>query len=611
MVVGEAAAEGAASSSSNCMNILRRLFLLATFSLLGIPAASAQRALVIQDFHADIVVNKDGEIAVTETIQPRFTGRWNGIYRTIPVRYRTPQGFDYRLLLDLGSITDGEGNPLRYQSKSWGNYRKLKIWVPGAEDATRTVVIHYTIPNGLKFFEDHDELYWNVTGDEWEVPLERAGARVLLPEGVSGVRAVAFTGGYRSTEQAASIKTEGNIIDFEAQRALNFREGLTVAVAWDPGVVQRPGALKWTWFFLRSNWIFAAPLLVFILMFGLWYSRGKDPRLRPIAPQYDPPAGMTPAEVGVLVDNRLDIRDVTATIVDLAVRGYLSIKTKQADAQHRASSAAEPAGEDYMFFLQKKDWEEQNLPPHELEVMRGLFYSGIHSDKVSLAELENRFFWRIPRMRDQVFARLVKQGYYLHRPDRVKYGYLVGTGAVGVLAVVFALVAENVNIAPLGALAAGLLAAGIIAIFGLFMPARTNAGTRALEQVLGLEEFLSRVESDRFARVTKTPELFEKLLPYAMALGVEKSWARAFAGIYKEKPTWYEGGDALGGFYFGYFISDLGHMSSVVATSMVSAPRSVGGSAFGDGGWVSGGGLGGGGGGFSGGGFGGGGGGGF
>jgi uncharacterized membrane protein len=132
--------------------------------------------------------------------------------------------------------------------------------------------------------------------------------------------------------------------------------------------------------------------------------------------------------------------------------------------------------------------------------------------------------------------------------------------------------------------------------FGWFMPSRTVRGTRELEKVLGFQEFLSRVEADRMDRTIRTPEMFEKFLPYAMALGVADNWAKAFEGIYSESPRWYTGPGHVHGFHPSAFTSSLGQMSTHAATVMASAPRSSGGSGFSSGG-SSGGGFGGGGGG--------------
>lgn len=575
---------------------MRRVLLILLVLLLSAAAASA-RSLVIQDFHADVMVMEDASISVTETIQPRFTGSWNGIYRKIPVDYYTPQGFGFKLLLELQSITDENGNGLKYESSREGKYQKYKIWVPGALDATRTVVIRYTVPNGLRFFEDHDELYWNITGDEWEVPIESVSAKVSLPTKAEGIRAVVFTGGYGSTEHAADIKTLGSTVEFQTTRPLNFREGLTVAVAWDPGVVHRPTFLQKTALFLRANLLFLVPLFALIGMYWLWSSRGRDPRLRPIAAQYEPPEQMTPAEAGALVDNSADMSDITATIVDLAVRGYILIE-EQADTGLLASglTALGIKRKEYLFVLRKKSAEWSGLQSHETELLNALFEGGLR-ESVSTSELENTFYKNLPTISSRIFDLLLARRFYAARPDKVKQGYVGAAVLIGFFAVFGGVMGQKLGWAPVGTIAAGLLTAVIVGAFGVFMPARTFSGARALEGVLGFEEFLNRVESDRFARVVKTPEMFEKFLPYAMALRVEKNWARAFADIYREPPEWYHGG-GFTTFNAALFASSLSSMSTQAASAMSSSPRSSGGSGFGGGGGSGGGGGGGGGGGF-------------
>lgn len=177
----------------------------------------------------------------------------------------------------------------------------------------------------------------------------------------------------------------------------------------------------------------------------------------------------------------------------------------------------------------------------------------------------------------------------------MKQGYLIGGVVLGMLLTVgLSVVAARWGMAPMTFLWAGLLSGLIVVGFGRIMPARTLQGTRALEGVLGFEEFLTRVEVDRFDRVIKTPELFEKFLPYAMALGVEKNWAQAFESIVTTAPAWYQGSD-LAQFNTRGFTSRMGDMASRAGSTMTSAPRSSGGSGFSSGG-SSGGGFGGGGG---------------
>ncbi|HXW07443.1 MAG TPA: DUF2207 domain-containing protein [Vicinamibacterales bacterium] len=555
--------------------------------LLHAAPALAQRSLVIERLDADIEVAPGGMVTVEEVIVPRFTGSWNGIFRTIPVEYRSPHGLNYTLRLQVLSITDDENRPLEYESSRERHYRKFKIWVPGATDTTKRVRIRYRVPNALRFFETHDELYWNVTGDEWEVPIESASARVRLPENVSGVRATAFRGAYGSTEQTAvSIEAQG--VSVQTERALGFREGLTIVVGWEPGVVHRPTTLERTADVVYSNLPLALPPLVFLGMLQLWRARGRDPELAPIAARYEPPDNLTPAELGTLADGTPDMRDITATMVDLAVRGYIHITESKAEYLFGLMSNTE-----YTFTLTKPRDSWSGLRTYERDLLGGMFASG---DSVTLSQLKNRFYRNLPRLKNDLYGMLVRNGFYTARPDRVRALYLVGALVAGaVIAVAGGVIMTSLGRQPVSAIIAGVVSGLIVAIFGFFMPSRTIRGTRELEKVRGFQEFLARVEGDRMERMITTPELFERFLPYAMALGVEDNWARAFEGVAQEPPRWYTGPTGMPSFRPSRFTSSLNAMSAQAATVMASSPRGSGGSGFSGG--RSGGGFGGGGGG--------------
>ncbi|HET7853861.1 MAG TPA: DUF2207 domain-containing protein, partial [Candidatus Methylomirabilis sp.] len=314
------------------------------------------------------------------------------------------------------------------------------------------------------------------------------------------------------------------------------------------------------------------------------------PRLRPIHPRYEPPDDLSPAELGTLMDNSPDMRDITATLVDLAVRGYVLIEEKK-----EARLLGLWSDTDYIFTLRKEPAEWQGLKPHESKLLNALFANGSRTS-VELSDLENRFYKDLPEIHDRIFERLLTRRYYTERPDKVRNAYLIAGAVISGIAIsAGTFIPHWMGLAPLPFVAAGFLTALTIIGFGLVMPARTLMGARALEGVLGFEEFLSRVEADRIDRTVKTPEMFEKYLPYAMALGVENNWVRAFEDIYRQRPEWYRGTDGAS-FHPRTFVSDLGRMSTQAASAMASAPRSSGGSGFGGGG-SSGGGMGGGGGG--------------
>src|SRR5713226_6207418 len=225
---------------------IRSFFAIALVSAFVFPATSAlsTRELRIENFQSETVVMPDGTIDVTENIQAHFIGGpWHGLYRTIPVEYVTPQGLNYSLFLDVKRVTDSAGRALKYEGSRERHYRKLKIYVPNTDNSTQTISIEYSVSDALKFFEDHDELYWNVTGDEWDIPIQSASARIILPEGTTNIRANIFTGAYRSRAQNADIEIAGNGVEVRTREPLHLHEGLTVAVAFDKGFVHEP---TWT-----------------------------------------------------------------------------------------------------------------------------------------------------------------------------------------------------------------------------------------------------------------------------------------------------------------------------------------------------------------------------
>jgi uncharacterized protein (TIGR04222 family) len=569
-------------------HFLASIILLLTFAL---PAGARQ--LEIQHFDERVTISPDASIEVAEMIDVKFIGGpWHGVYRTIPVEYTSPSGFNYSLFLQPLSVTDDNGQPLRYETSRQGRYLRFKIYVPNADDSTRTVVLRYRVLDAVRFFSDHDELYWNVTGNEWDAPINEASAHIELPEGTTGLRATAYTGVYGSRQQQAQVNVQGNAVDIQTTEPLGFHAGLTAVVGWDKGFVHPPSAWQKTWLFLRSNWPFAIPIVVFFVMAWLWWTRGRDPERDAITVQYDPPDKLSPGECGTLVDDEAGMRDITATLVDLAVHGYMTIEQKQDGGvmgflHHKQ----------YIFHLKKPPAEWSGAQPHEQEMLAAIFGSG--ASDVALADLQNRFYTHLPAIKDDIFDSLVQKGYYLHRPDVVRQAYW-GTGAlIGFLMVGGSgWLAGTTGIASLTWIITGLVCAGIICGFGTHMPARTIAGARTYAKILGFEDFLGRVEKDRIERLEKTPELFEKYLPYAMALHVEKGWVQQFAGIAMQPPSWFQGYYGAG-FMPYLLVSDLSAMSMQAGTVMASAPRSIGGgSGFGGGGMAGGGFGGGGGGGF-------------
>jgi uncharacterized membrane protein YgcG len=563
------------------------LFLLLV--VICLPAEA--RSWRIAEFHDTISVGHDGSALVEEEITLVFVGEYRGIHRRIPIEYPDPvHHANYSLFLQLRGVTDQAGKPLKFETQRKGAYENITIYIPGATNATRTVRIIYTVANAIRYFDDHDEFYWNVTGNDWPVPIDHASALVMFPENTAGsLRAQAFTGVYGSYDQEASATVEGAKTSFETTNPLPMRGGMTVDIYVPKGALQQPGVLTRAGWFLRSNSILLLPPLAFVVMFTLWWYKGKDPDPgQSIAPMYGPPEGMSPAEVGTLVDDSVDPRDITSTVVDLAVRGFLKIE--ETKDQHLLWS-----NKDYLFHLLKPRAEWKELRPHEMVLLQHMFEGG---QSTRLSSLKNRFYVAMPAIKQDILAALKNKGMYTVDPQSAG-AYVIG-GAI-LIGAPFALlqalgVVDFFQSAAMAVLGIGL-AALIVILFGRKMTAKSMLGVRTRIKILGFQEFMNRVDADRLKRMP--PDTFEKFLPYAMALGVEHHWAQAFRDIVHDPPRWYAGPDGM--MWNPILFSNSMHaMSSDLHTVMTSAPRA---SSSGSG-WSGGGSSGGG---FSGGGFGGGG----
>lgn len=613
---------------------MRRTVLLLTAALpllaSALPAEAQERDLRIRAYDAELAVHRDGTVDVTETLQVEFRGAWNGIFRDLSLQHTTGQGWKRKLKVSGMRATGAEGELLEtWEEDGDDGELRLRIRVPGAHDATRTVVIRYRVHNAIRFFYgeleggDFDELYWNVTGNAWPYPIDRATARVVLPDTVTPIQSAAYTGPEGSSESDAVITLEGGVVGFGSTRVLEAREGMTVAVGWPAGAIAtRPSEAAMRRMQTLRLWPLGLPLAAFLFALGQWRRRGRDPEEQAVVVGYEPPEGMSPAELGTLIDHSADPRDVTSTVVDLAVRGHLGIEE---EVTTRVLGLLK--NRDYAFHLRHPD-EVSGLAAHEALFVGALDAHASDSGRswsevraamaaaggeaagtavaerpdgretrvVRLSELKERFYTALPGIRDAIYDRLVERGYYRTRPDRVKAFWIgagIGAGVVGIGAGVLVAGAMVEWISAPALFVAAVVSAFVLIAFGVVMPARTGSGARAREAALGFREFLSRVETDRYRRMITSPDLFERYLPHAMAFGVSERWAKAFEGMYQEAPEWYAGG-SMQGFRPSVFSADMVRMSSAAQSTLSSSPSSSSGSG---GGGSSGGGSGGGGGG--------------
>ena len=553
------------------------------------PAGAQTRSYSIESFKVSLQVNPDSSLLIQETIAFAFRGRHQGIYRTIPIRYER-QGFHFDLRIDGAQVLDDDGRPLKTEVSYPGRDLKIKAWVPGAQDATRTVTILYRVRRGLLAFDDHDELYWNVVGTEWAATIQNAEAVVGLPRTVpmESVRVTAFTGPLGAVGRDYTLHQAENVLLFQATRPLGIREGLTVVVGWPKGHVAFPStAQRVAWFLLDQRW-FALPLLVLAACIVAWRRFGRDPlREQSVKAEYEPPAGVRPGEAGALVDETVHPRDVVATVVDLAVRGHLHIR--------QVSGAGLLGPADYLFTLPKPWLGNPDIEDFEVIVLAQVFGHGGVSDRKLLSEVRRDSKAILPPIRDQLYRDLVKKKYFLASPQSVRRFWRIIGGLL--LALPFSLFSVWEGAAPGGTLSmlVALASSGLLVLaFARVMPRKTFKGARTKLQILGFQEFLERAEKDRLNRLPT--DTLHKWLPYAIALGVEEAWIWNFEGLAADAPAWYESDTP---FSIRGYSSGIQGFGRDVRSAWLSGARGsgAGGSSFGGGGSGSSGGSSGGGGG--------------
>lgn len=565
--------------------------LIFTFCLFGMLFASAVFASEkIDDFKVEAYIQANGDVLIKESISYDFDVlQKHGIYRDIPVIYER-NGGKYNLRLTDIKVLDSSGKILPFTTKQSGDNERITIG-----DANVLVTgkigynISYKVARAINYFSDHDEFYWNATGNKWEVPIAQSLLTVYFPKTIaeSSLQKDCFVGPGGSTEKCPSsryIFTQSGIVSSAAFASdfLSSGSGLTAVLSFPKGAINQPSFLLTVWYFFLDNYWLGLPFLAFVIMFYIWRERGRDPKpASTIIAEYDVPDNLTPAEVGTILDNQADNLDISADIISLAVRGYIKINRLEEKGLIFKSTDHE---------LEKLKNQSDLSNMFEQKLMASIFDK---KEKVKLSDLKDEFYKDLEKIKESVYNSVTQKGYFTANPEKARKNYLIAGGAV----LFFSFYLFSISlIAGFSFVATGI----IIMVFGYFMPQLTIKGQRTKEYILGLKLYLGVAEKDRLEfhnAPEKNPQLFEKLLPYAIALKVEEKWAKQFEGIYKGQPSWYS--DPSGAnFNSILFVSSLNSFTTSANSNLSSAPSRAGsgGSGFGGGGF-SGGGFGGGGGG--------------
>jgi hypothetical protein len=440
----------------------------------------------IENFTTDIKVNTDASIDVTEQILYDFANlQRHGIYRDVPITYTTKSGGTMQLNLQDISVTDEQGQSYAFTTSYEGSDRRIKI---GDADrlisGVHTYVIHYRVPRAVGFFEDFDEVYWNAVGDSWTVPITNITATIVVPfvpqaGEESQLRISCYKGSRGSTETCPHVQPVSSgsqsLITF-SQQSLLSGEGLTVAVGFPKGIVQKPTPEQvfkenfvdfgWYWFFV--------PLLAFVLMYRLWSKKGRDPKgTGVIIPYYDAPDGLSPMQMSTLLDRDFS-SGLSAEIVYLATQGYIKIS-------HIKQTILLFKSDDYT--LEKTKLADDKLKPHQLKLLDGLFGDNtVVGHTIVVSDLKYSFYKIADEVRDECEESLGE--YY-------SGGKYVSGESWGLFAIIFIFGLFfcffggifAIALTGFGGLLAYLLTVVIVCFFWFLMPQKSEKGVLTKERV--------------------------------------------------------------------------------------------------------------------------------
>ena len=547
--------------------IRNRRYIL-SFWLLGLLFTCSTQTLVgytksIELFDSVVQVNKTGVLCVQETIVYKTAVPGHGIIRDFPTRSVDRFGNAVHVDFTVKKVLK-DGVPVDYSIEPLANGKRIKIGNPAVylSPGTYTYTLEYSTNRQLGLFEDHDELSWAVTGYVWNMPIEQARATLVLPSGIPShaIQTAVFVGtenAPRYQDPIGVVEKRGNTIVAKTIQALEPYHGIRVFVEWPKGYIQEPAFVTKLARFLRDNlvglWLVIGSIL--LLVYYAYVYRRVYTKPGVIIPLFTPPEGFSPQAVRFMVEKQYDNIAFSAEVVDLAVHGFLTIGYKEGFFKGTYTLTKNP----------EDDWSTQ--PTYEQKLLiDGLFKN---TDELVLSQANGQ---HVARVAGHVAAYLdAKLNYKYIEPNSGYFG--------GGLALTGIIIAPALYFLTLGAFEilgiALLLLVNLVYYF--LLQVYTPEGRALVDQIEGFKLFLATTETERLKVIgtppTKSPELYEKYLPYAIALGVEKQWTKQFAPVFKHleaqgqvyKPIWYSGNFQLGHVYF-----NPGLFTSTVAQTMPS-----------------------------------------
>jgi uncharacterized membrane protein YgcG len=576
--------------------ILRRILLAALVFAAALTQAFAEER--IQRFISEVDVQRNGDLIVTESIQIRAEGQQikRGILRDFPTTYRRADGSRVEVGFEIQFVTL-DGVYENHVTEKMANGVRVRIG-----SASRTIstgshlyVIKYRTTRQIGFFEKYDELYWNATGTGWTFPIDMAEARIHLPDNASILQSAIYTGpqGARGRD-AAVVQQQPGYIVFRTTAPLPIANGLTVAVGWPKGVVQEPTQVQKLQAALKDD----PALLVAGIGGGLvigfymlaWHLVGRDPAKGTIIPLFGPPKGMSAAGVGFVHGLGMDNRTFAAAVVGLGVNGCLKL-TDRDDKQvlrHLTNGKPVDAAEQATLIALFAKGRSVELDDSNHETISGASQALSKALEQSYGRMFRNNLWfsglgflgaltataaimaaygisygdnasgiiagiAIPLIPLMIAASVFKSG-WKQDPGHGRVRMLTGLIVAAVFIFIgVSIVSYNAGFGP--AIWPAMVPYVLAPLAGIgfrWLQAPSMQGRRVMDQIDGFKQYLSVAEEDRLEFLNppeKTPELFERFLPYAIALHVENSWATRFAGVLAAAgvgaavSSWYDGQD--------------------------------------------------------------------
>ncbi len=574
--------------------VLARLVqIAAAFTILALPGLA--QADIVTNFHSDVKVSRDNVVTVKETISydPQDQSH-HGIYRFVPAQFKDKDGHRYYTQIKLISVVNenGQNHPL---AESRVNNRQLYLKIGDAEHTItgpQTYIITYQIKPLVIKGETGDRFIFNITGEQWETSIQQASATITFDEKTSLTGANCYTGVTGSTASNCIASSGGFSATAATTKPLNIKEGFTVDLRSSSGSVSTYLMPDKPLPFTNTQKILFALIVLglIVLLTALsrivwaWWKERSERKAQTIIPLYEPPSELKPAQLSVLESPQSDVADITATIIDLAVRGYIKIEQIQAKTWFRQAN--------YRFTVLKP---LTGLATFESLLSEALFKGSSSVELKNLRSKSTTISSAVQAMRSELGKDLKAKGYFDTSPSQAWSVARIVFLGIGIFMLGLALL----DVLDDGGAGSGILIAlGFAAAFASYgltfvKTGRTLVGNQEWAKVTGFKWFLSVTEKDRLAFTDapdKTPELFSAMLPYAIALKVEKQWAKQFEGI--------DVGQVVGGWYGGYsgalfassFTNDFsssfgGAMSSSFAGSSGGGSSGGGGGGGGGGGW--------------------------